>query len=480
MKIDRFWGIKTIAILALIFAICPGSSAESLDSGCWFGRGANPIAPDSAEFRSFTADQYFKIHFPAHDSSFHDADRNGIPDALEAQIQLFSKSRHFVQTVLGWPLPSSRIQTGAPQLDVYFISAGKKFSGAVYKENSLHIVFNKSVLSRPDFAAILIHQFAHAAELSYKSSGDYWFYEATAGWMEGQFQNYSTATLRAQQRRFEHPEIPLTDDDPSSALGSSRFLELIARPARDVIRQTWEQLSYTRDGRAMEVLENVLNLNHLPSLASYLQNYYLMFPKSSFKESKEGEYEVQPYSASLVDGDSDADSGGVILRFLPFTESTYSTSIMFFPKGEKSGILSMKLGLNGSSSTMIPFGGLDHFRFVLVNGSSDVLRGELRKDNDASIPGSLEYFKVVPEENGVLIEWKTARENGVAFWNIYRVGDGQKEKLNVFPIPASIQSDEGIHYMFYDSSSSSFYSLEAITSEGFPSPLGNSESLERD
>ena len=129
---------------------------------------------------------------------------------------------------------------------------------------------------------------------------------------------------------------------------------------------------------------------------------------------------------------------------------------------------------------MIPFGGLDHFRFVLVNGSSEVLRGELRKDNDASIPGSLEYFKVVPEENGMLIEWKTARENGVAFWNIYRVSNGQKEKLNVFPIPASIQSNEGIHYMFYDSSSSSFYSLEAITSEGFPSPLGNSESLEHD
>jgi hypothetical protein len=480
MKIYCSLRVKTFAFLSMILVICLSAPAESLDSGCLFGRGASPIAPDSQEFRSFTADSYFKIHYPAENSSFRDDDRNGIPDALQPQLHLFARSRHFFQTVLGWPLPSTRIQTGVPpQLDVYFISTGKKFSGAAYKEN-IHIVLNKSVLSRPDFAAIWVHQLAHAAELAYKSSGEYWFYEATAGWIEGQFQNYSAATLRAQRQRFERPEIPLTDSDPTNALGSSRFLELLARPAKDVIRQTWEQWSYTRDGKVMEVMENVLELNHLPSLASHMQNYYLMFPKSSFKEAEEGEYEVQPYSAALVHGHSDAESGGVILRFVPFTVSSYSTSTMFFPKGEKSGILSIKHALNGPSSTMIPFGGLDHFRFVLVNGSSDVLRGELRKDNDASIPGSLEYFKVVPEENGVLIEWKTARENGVAFWNLYRVRDGQKEKLNSFPIPASIQSNEGIHYIFYDSSSSSFYSLEAITSEGFPSPLGTSESLERD
>jgi hypothetical protein len=466
---------KTLGFLALFLAISLSGSAESNDSGCWFGRGANPIASHSQDFGVFIADQYFKIHFPSHDSSFQDSNRNEIPDILEDRLNVLSRSRHFIQTVLGWPLPSTRILTGTPQLDVYFISSGKKFSGAVYKENAIHIVLNKSVLSHKDFAAIWIHQFAHAAEVSYKPSGEYWFYEATAGWMEGQFQSYSSATLRAQRQRFEHPEISLTDDDPSYALGSSRFLELLARPAKDVIRQTWEQWSYTRDGKVMEVLGNVLALNHLPSLSWHLQNFFLMFPKGSFKDAEDGVYEVQPYSASLLRGEADTEAGGIILQFLPLSESAYSTSTMFFPKGEKSGILAMKPDVSGPSSIMIPFGGLDHYRYVLVNGSSDVLRGDLRKEKDASIPGTLEYFKVVPEEKGVLIEWKTARENGVAFWNLYKVRDGQKEKLNAFPIPASIQSNEGIHYIFYDSSSSSFYSLEAITSEGFPSPLGTSE-----
>ncbi|HSE42343.1 MAG TPA: hypothetical protein VLH08_16375, partial [Acidobacteriota bacterium] len=441
----------------------------------WFGRGANPIAPDSDEFRSFVADQYFKFYYPSRDPAFHDTDRNDIPDILEPSLSVFSRSRHFIQTVLGWPLPSSRLQTGSPQLDVYFIAAGKRFSGSVYMENSLHIVLNKSILSSTDFQSLWIHQFAHAAELSYKPSGEYWFYEATAGWMEGQFQKYASSTSRAQRQRFERPEVSLTDDDPVNALGASRFIELLARPAKDVIRQTWEQWSYSRDAKVMEVLGNVLTLNHLPSLNSQLQNYFLTFPKSSFKRADEAEYEVQPYAAALLRGDGDDDSGGMKLQFLPSTQSNYSTSTMFFPKGEKSGILSMKLALEGPSSIMIPFAGLDYFRYVLVNGSAELLRGELRKENDSSIPGSLEYFKVVPEEKGVLIEWKTARENGVAFWNLYRVRDGQKEKLNAFPIPASIQSEEGIHYIFYDSSSSSFYSLEAITSEGFPSPLGNSE-----
>lgn len=88
----------------------------------------------------------------------------------------------------------------------------------------------------------------------------------------------------------------------------------------------------------------------------------------------------------------------------------------------------------------------------------------------------MEYFKVNPEEKGVSIEWKTTRENGVAFWNLYRVHDGQKQRLNDFPIPASIESSEGVHYIFFDSESSAFYSLEAITSDGFASPLSSSDS----
>lgn len=466
-----FLRIVTIAIL-----IGVAGTVQAVDSGCWFGRGASPVADGSSHFKSVILDRYFKIYYSAQDPLFQDSDGNDFPDILEKQIPVLLRSRHFMQTVLGWPLPATRTETGNQQLDVYFITAGKKFSGSVYQNKSLQLVLNKNVLSRSDFPAVLIHQFAHAAEMTYRPAGEYWFYEATAGWMEGQFQNYSTATHQAQRNRFEHPEIPLTDDDPAYALGSSRFLELLARPVKDVIRQTWEQWSYTRDSRVMEVLENVLSLNHLPSLDSHLQNYYLTFPASAFAEQNEDEFEIQPFAAALIRGVPNADSGGVKLEFIPSTTAAYSMSTLFFAKGERSGTLAMKLGLSANSSIVIPFAALDHFRYVLVNGSSNELRGNLHQEYDAAIPGSLEYFTISPEEKGVLIEWKTSRENGVAFWNLYRVKDGQKERLNDFPIPASIESRQGVHYIFYDSSSSAFYSLEAITSEGFPSPLGSSES----
>jgi hypothetical protein len=464
-----------VQIAAIAILICIAATAQAVDSGCWFARGPNPLRDDS-NLKNVVVDRYFKIYYVADDPFFQDADRNDMPDILERQIPTLLRSRHFMQTVLGWPLPVTRTETGIQQLDVYFITANKKFSGSVYQEKQLQVVLNKNVLMRADFASFWIHQFAHATELMYRPAGEYWFYEATAGWMEGQFQSYSFLTNQAQRNRFDHPEIPLTDDDPAFALGSSKFIELLARPTKDVIRQTWEQWSYTRDGQVMEVLENVLRLNHLPSLDSYLQNYFLMFPKSAFADRSDDEFQIQPYAAALVRGESSADSGGIKLEFVPSTTGAYSTSTLFFTKGEKSGTLAMKLGLTGNSSIVIPFAGMDHYRYVIANGSSTELRGNLHEEYDSAIPGSLEYFKVSPEEEGVLIEWKTARENGVAFWNLYRVQDGQKQRLNDFPIPASIESTEGIHYIFFDSESSAFYSLEAITSEGFASPLGNSDS----
>jgi hypothetical protein len=467
----KYLQILTFAVLLSIAGL-----AQAVDSGCWFGRPNSPVSvSDDSSFKSVDVDRYFKIYYIADDPFFQDADRNDLPDVLEKQIPTLLRSRHFMQTVLGWPLPATRTETGIQQLDVYFISAGKKFNGAVFQDKKLQVVLNKTLLTRADFPSFWIHQFAHAAELMYRPAGEYWFYEATAGWMEGQFQSYSFLTNQAQRNRLEHPEISLTDDDPAFALGSSKFIELLGRPVKDVIRQAWEQWSYTRDGKVMEVLQNVLSLNHLPSLDSYLQNYFLMSSSSAFADRSDDELQIQPFAAALVHGKSSADSGGMKLEFIPSTISEYSTSTIFFTKGEKSGTLAMKLGLTGNSSIVIPFAGMDHYRHIVVNGSSTELRGNLHEQYDSAIPGTLEYFKVSPEDKGVSIEWKTARENGVAFWNLYRVQDGQKEKLNDFPIPASIESSEGVHYIFFDSESSAFYSLEAITSDGFASPLGGSD-----
>ncbi|MGH9856498.1 MAG: hypothetical protein ACRD4B_01520, partial [Acidobacteriota bacterium] len=97
---------------------------------------------------------------------------------------------------------------------------------------------------------------------------------------------------------------------------------------------------------------------------------------------------------------------------------------------------------------------------------------------DSTIPAVVEYFRATEEEEGsVLLEWKTTKENGVAFWNLYRVQDGVKERLNALPLPASVDSPSGLHYMFVDYTTGAFYLLEALTGEGFPSPVATTKMI---
>lgn len=421
-------------------------------------------------------DQYFRVYYPVSDSMFSDVDADGMPEVLKKQVPVFQQSRHFMETELGWKLPASRRESGRAEIDVYFIKAGRRFGGTVRNESPVSIVMNRRALKSSEFAALWIHQLTHAVELQYRVSGDYWFFEATAGWMEGQFDAYSSITRKAQQSRLEHPELSLLDVNAVNALGASRFLELVAKPNRDVIRQAWYQWSFAADLRADEVLGSVLALNHLPDLESYLQNYFLLSTSATNIEADSMEVNIAPLSAAVLNGLPTFSNGGVHVSFSAEGETTYATSLLFFTQGEKSGTLAMKKGQSGLSTMLLPYGGMDHYRLVVVNANASWLKGELKIEYDSAIPGVLEYFRVNNEEGGVQIEWKTAKEEGVAFWNLYRLEDGRKELLNDFPIPAAVRSDEGVHYMYFDSSDASFYSLEAITSEGFASPLATAES----
>ncbi len=70
-----------------------------------------------------------------------------------------------------------------------------------------------------------------------------------------------------------------------------------------------------------------------------------------------------------------------------------------------------------------------------------------------------------------MLEWKSSRENGIAFWNVYRIQNGVKERLNELPLPAGLNTGSGMNYMFVDYRTGSYYSLEALTGEGFPSSV---------
>ncbi len=380
-----------------------------------------------------------------------------------------------MQTELGWRLPATRLEINRPVLFVYFVPARADFLGTTRGEKSPYIVLNTNVLDSVDFASFWIHQLAHASEMQYRSSGNYWFFEATAGWMELQFGKPSRAAQKAIQLRLSRPDISITDATPAYALGASRFLDLLSRPYKDVIRQVWERWSYSDDELLTNILENVLSVNHLPNLESYLHTLVLLSTPSPNPLQDGQEVLIRPFSAVVFEGRAGQNSGGTRLSFLP-GQGVYSASVLFYAAGEKSGTLAIKKGLTESWSIQVPFAGLDHYRILLVNASAKDLRGVLHESYDPSIPAVLQYFHVNPGEGGMQIEWKTSRENGVAFWNLYRVHGGKRERLNLFPIPASVQSDEGLHYLYFDTPGAVFYSLEALTGEGLPAMLAGADS----
>jgi len=200
-------------------------------------------------------------------------------------------------------------------------------------------------------------------------------------------------------------------------------------------------------------------------------NYYLR--ASSDTQEFATTIVLQPYSALVLQGTPEGNaSGGIQLTFLPKGALPYSAGVIYYGLAEREGILTLKESLKNAWSVHVPLSNMAQYRMIIVNSSNEILRGEMTKRYDSTIPAVLEYFRATPDEDGGMqLEWKTSRENGVAFWNLYRVQNGAKERLNALPIPATLDSSSGLNYVFMDHTTDAFYSLEAITAEGFPSPV---------
>ena len=401
------------------------------------------------------------------------------PDLVALQQKTIERSAHFLQTELGWKFPFTRKDLGSPVLEVYFAATDPEFTGTV--RSGPVVVFNEKILLSRDFAAIWIHSIAHASQLMYRipdnNLQDYWFYEATAAWMEGQFGNTSASTRMAQYIRRMRPQIPLDDSKTDAVSGVSLLLDVISRPYRDVVRQAWDQWASSREERVMEILDRVLQLNHLPGLKSYILQYFMRAPFGSLLLDNTTDIVIQPYSAAIFqENPGPGGTGGVHLMFQPVktVASPDSASLIYYGEEGKEVIIAIKESLQGPWSVTVPYPGMSGYRMLFVNASGQTVRGTLSRRFDATIPAVLEYFRATAEEEGgVLLEWKTTLENGVAFWNIYRIQNGAKERLNALPLPASVDSPAGLHYMFLDHMQGAAYSLEALTVEGFPSPVAS-------
>lgn len=461
-------------VAVLLASALAAAGEPQAPSACWFLRDANRQAPVPSALKSVKIDNFFRVFYPGSESRFQDSDRNGIPDILDKNSDVFARSRYLLQTILAWRVPATRIEMGKPELNVYFLPLPSDFAGTVRSDRELRILLNQSVLDSREFPATWIHFLTHAVELQYRTSGDYWFFEATAGWMEGQFDGYSRATVTAHLFRFNRPRIPIKDATPLSALGASRFVDSLSRPHKDVIRQIWDQWSYAGDEDLIKIIQKVLVLNHLPGFSSYLQNYFLQATPTIRLLRDMTDVVIPSYAALVFRGIPEQHQGGAFLQFTPVGSRSYSANVLYYDQ-EKTGTLAMKMGTTEPWSIRLPYAGMESFSLVIVNTSSVELRGRIRMSFDGTIPAVLEYFKASPQQDGISVEWKTNRENGVAFWNLYRSQNGRRIRVNDFPIPATIDSDQGIHYLFLDSSAGALYWLEAITEQGLPSELAITE-----
>jgi hypothetical protein len=467
--------LRFFVFIFAFFAVSALLSAEPQPGlACRFMQDTNREIALPSDLKSVKIDDYFRIHYSASDPLFQDVDRNSVPDTLDKKSDTIARSRYLFQTVLGWKMPASNVETGKAELNVYFLALPQDFGGTVRSDKELRVLLNRSILESREFSALWIHALAHAVELQYRSSGDYWFYEATAGWIEGQFDGYSRATLAAQLLRSNRPGIPITDSAPMAALGASRFVDTLSRPYKDIVRQIWDQWSYAKDESLMDIIQKTLTLNHLPGLASYLQNYFLLSRPVLFLQKDTTDVIIPPYAAVVFRGRGGTATGGVRFLISPDDGASYSANVLYYST-DKTGTLAMKMGTNEPWSVIVPYASLDHYALVVVNTSAVAMKVRISRAFDSSIPAVLEYFKASQQQEGLSVEWKTTREDGVAFWNVYRVQDGKKTRVNDFPIPATIDSDQGIHYLFLDSSAGAMYWLEAITEQGLPSTLATTE-----
>ncbi len=445
----------------LLFLFLFISAGEAADTGCFFLREnsqLSQIKPNAALLPVRSGD--FLIY--AMD-----------PESILRHRKILERSRHFLETELGWKFPATRRELNQPVLEIHVVSGPREFTATV--RPGPVIFLNETVTASPDFAAIWIHQLAHAAQMAYRHQGEYWFYEATAGWMETQFGSISRQTKLAQAIRLKRPDVSINHNDPVLALGVSRFLEILSNPYRDVVRQVWEQWKYSQNESVLDVFRRVLALNHLPALESYLLNYYLRSVSERPWYLCTTDLVLSPYSAAVFEGKPNRKTGGMHVSFQPAGAVAYSGWLVHYSDSENEGTVAIKQNARDPWQLRVPCVGMSRFKLVIVNPSPGELRGSVQQSFDSTIPAVLEYFHATPGEAGVQLEWKTAKENGVAFWNLYRIQQGTREKMNSFPIPASIDSTTGVYYMYVDSANGAFYSLEAITSEGFPGSAATTE-----
>ncbi|HSP06186.1 MAG TPA: hypothetical protein VLR94_03370, partial [Acidobacteriota bacterium] len=157
----RVYSVRNILLILTVVLCAPFLYAEP-QPGCWFHRVDAPDVGKSSDLKSVVLSEYFRVYYSPADPMFADAGGNAIPEVIQKQSAVFEKSRYFIERELGWKLPSTRSEAGRSELDVYFIQSGRRFGGTVKQEPALSIVMNRRALLSPDFAALWIHQLAHA------------------------------------------------------------------------------------------------------------------------------------------------------------------------------------------------------------------------------------------------------------------------------------------------------------------------------
>ena len=235
----------------------------------------------------------------------------------------------------------------------------------------------------------------------------------------------------------------------------------------------------------MEILDRVLQLNHLPGLKSYVLNYFLRAPFGGLLLNHTTDIVIQPYSAAIFSGESRSRRYGWSSSDVPTVKtgaSPDSASLIYYGDEGKEVIIAIKESLQGPWSVTVPYPGMSGYRMLFVNASGQPVRGTFRED---LIPRSLlcwNIFEQQPRKKGACC-WsgRPHRKMESLSGTFTESGNGAKEHLNALPLPASVDSPtKAFILVFIDHTQGTAYSLEALTAEGFPSPVASTSTQSKD
>jgi len=429
-----------------------------------------------------------------------DADRNGVPDVVQATLLGLGQAAGLLFDVLDLPRPT---------VDVRILDLGGAADGFVApgESGAPLLVLDAFPGESPDRTRrAAIHQLSHVVAEQIGTGLSPAWAEAFAVWTVLTIDGVPTASERdALDVRLARLHEGLLAADSRLAAGNALWLEYLDEaygPA--TLRAALQELG---QGRPVDAaFERALRGTSNDDLAAALRDFQLwtvfvgdradgrhfrlapMLSTPRFASSAEGlpalsveaDPAVAPLGTALVRIVPDSGEGGLRVRFEGGFGARWEADLLLRGTRGQFHRLPLHVSAEGRAETTVPLDGLAEALLLVRNlGGEDgaAHRYTYAAHRAKGYPFELASFEasVEPRSGDVLVSWETAAEQGLFAFNVVRTweGGGQPQVLNPVWIPAVGEEGRVTAYFFLDTTAERGanyrYQVQGITTDGLTS-----------